>query len=458
MSHDEQNTQAALTRWLEQVGSAAALQAMAESHADRAVFVVDGDRRILLWSPGAEKLLGYRAADVVGENCHTANRCQQCNMGCGLSELGRVNLSLTLYSASGEPINILKTGRAFYDDKGEFIGGVEVLRPAPKIEPGKEESGATPLEGLQSFHEFEQFHGIYTRERQMIQIFQTVRNVAETDTTILVRGESGTGKELVARAIHQESHRAAGPFVPVNCAALTANLLESELFGHVRGAFTGAVNDRPGLFRQAHGGSLFLDEVGELPIELQAKLLRVIETREVVPVGGTHSKKVDVRLIAATHRSLRREVAAGRFREDLMFRLRVVPLFLPTLKQRPADIELLLWRFIEVLNQRGPRHIDRIVPTAMRALLDHHWPGNVRELRNVVEYAFAVGRSNELLVSELPPEFRENDVHAANPPIDDEQTSIRKALTAARGNIGKAAETLGISRATLWRKRKKYGL
>lgn len=295
---------------------------------------------------------------------------------------------------------------------------------------------------------------------RMHQAFQILRNVAETDAAVVVRGESGTGKELAARAVHAESHRSDGPFLAFNCAALSPALLESELFGHVRGAFTGAVRDRKGLFERAHGGTLFFDEVAELPLELQAKLLRVLQERSFVPVGGSALRRVDVRIVAATHTSLRAEVAAGRFREDLMYRLRVVPIFLPPLRERRVDIEILLRQFIEEHNHRGGRRIDRVSPEAMRALLDHGWRGNVRELINVVRYAFAVARGGELLLDELPPEFREGSPPRpqAPHPADQEAARLRAALIQADGHVGRAAASLGMSRPTFWRKRKKHNI
>jgi transcriptional regulator with PAS, ATPase and Fis domain len=299
----------------------------------------------------------------------------------------------------------------------------------------------------------------------MRDVFQIISNAAETEATVLVRGESGAGKELVAKAIHDLSARHSAPFLAINCAALSSNLLESELFGHVRGAFTGAIKDHSGLFQRAHGGTLFLDEVAELPLELQAKLLRVIQERNYIPVGGDRSIEVDVRLVAATHRSLREEVKSGRFREDLMYRLRVVPIFIPPLRERREDISLLIWHFIHQHNAANFRKIEKIEPEAMRVLLDYAWPGNIRELHNVVEYAFAVGRGTTLRLSELPPEFREPMPVAdkrikQSAPMSKEQkiAAIRQALEQSNGMVTPAAEILGVSRATFWRMRKLYGI
>jgi transcriptional regulator with PAS, ATPase and Fis domain len=274
-----------------------------------------------------------------------------------------------------------------------------------------------------------------------------------------LRGETGTGKELLAKALHSLSPRREGPFHAISCAALPASLLESELFGHVRGAFTGAVRDNPGHFRLASRGTLFLDEVAEMPLEVQAKLLRVLETHTIIPVGGQESIAIDVRIVAATHKALRAEVEAGRFRADLMYRLRVVPIFIPALRERPGDILLLAERFISEINQRAPRRIDQISSAAAAILSAHDWPGNVRELRNVIEYAFVIGETPTLVPADLPPEL--NGVRQSAPlhlSAAEEASVIRQALQKTSGHPGQAALLLGLSRVTLWRKMKRYGL
>jgi transcriptional regulator with PAS, ATPase and Fis domain len=293
----------------------------------------------------------------------------------------------------------------------------------------------------------------------MLEFFQLVERAARTDSAVLIRGESGTGKELVARALHGKSNRASGPFRALNCATLTPELLASELFGHVRGAFTGAVRDRQGLFAAADGGTIFLDEVAEMPLGLQAQLLRVVESKSFVPVGGTDPITVDVRVLSATNVALRLAVEDRRFREDLMYRIRVVPLFLPRLAERDGDVEALLWHFIEAGNQRGMRTIDGIDSQVLEALLDYSWPGNVRELQNVIDYAFAIGEGGTFTIDELTPELR------GEPPPDStrratggERHRIEQALAQAGGRKGKAAELLGMSRSTLWRKLREYRL
>ncbi|MCK8501533.1 sigma-54 interaction domain-containing protein [Myxococcus fulvus] len=307
----------------------------------------------------------------------------------------------------------------------------------------------------------EVFHGLWTQDPELRRVFRIVEKVARTESSVLVRGESGTGKEHIAHALHALSPRGKGPFRAINCAALPPSLLESELFGHVRGAFTGAVRDSPGHFRLAHGGSLFLDEVAELPLDLQAKMLRVLETRTVIPVGGRAPVPVDVRIIAATHRALRREVEAGRFRADLMYRLRVVPIFLPTLRERRGDILPLALRFLDELHQRGTRRVERIAPGARKLLESHGWPGNVRELRNVMEYAYVIGEGPVLREVDLPPEFSEAKaltrlpVATTGATLDEEQ--VRAALARAGGNRSEAARLLGVSRVTLWRRLRTLG-
>jgi transcriptional regulator with PAS, ATPase and Fis domain len=320
--------------------------------------------------------------------------------------------------------------------------------------------------------EGETFHGMFSADPGMSRLFRLIEKVARVESSVLVRGETGAGKELVARALHDCSPRARGQFRAINCAALPANLLESELFGHVRGAFTGALRDNPGHFRQASGGTLFLDEVAELPLDLQAKLLRVLESREVFPVGAAEPVPVDVRVLAATHRALRAEVAAGRFRADLLFRLRVVPLFLPPLRARAGDVRLLALRFVEELNARGGRRVERVTDGALARLERHDWPGNIRELRNVLEYAFAVGDGPLLTEADLPPEVGdpasdpERTASASNVPpalaapadAPPETTRILRALERAGENRERAARLLGISRATLWRRMRALGL
>lgn len=312
-----------------------------------------------------------------------------------------------------------------------------------------------------------ELEGFATMDPATKRVLEVVARVAAEDATVLVRGETGTGKELIARAIHARSPRAAGPFHAINCASLPATLLESELFGHVRGAFTGAVRDVRGHVELAHGGTLFLDEVAEMPLEVQAKLLRVLETRSVIPVGGRDPVSVSVRFVAATHRSLREEVAAGRFRADLMYRIRVIPIHLPPLRARTCDLPMLVARLLAEGDAGSRRTITHVSDEAMEALVRHPFPGNVRELRNVLAYARAVGEGSVLRAEDLPPELldpRASPERAtAHEAREDETLSpearrIARALERAGGHKGRAAEMLGVSRVTLWRHMRALGL
>jgi transcriptional regulator with PAS, ATPase and Fis domain len=310
------------------------------------------------------------------------------------------------------------------------------------------------------------FHGMWTRDPRMKTTFRIITKVAAEDATVLVRGETGSGKELVAAAIHRLSTRRDGPFIAINCAALPPNLLESELFGHARGAFTGAIKDTVGHVQLADRGTLFLDEVAELPLELQAKLLRVLETRTVLPVGARHPVPIDVRFVSATHRALLREVEEGRFRADLMYRLRVIPIRLPPLRERPGDATLIAGKIIDEMNAHGRRRIERISAAAEAAFERHAWPGNVRELRNVIAYAFAIGEGPVLELEDIPTEVaaiaRGEEVVVPRPPArshgDPEARRIQDALARTGGNRDRAAKLLGWSRATLWRRMRDHGL
>jgi DNA-binding NtrC family response regulator len=300
-------------------------------------------------------------------------------------------------------------------------------------------------------------------------MFDAIRKVAPTDATVLLLGETGTGKEVVARAIHDLSPRRCGPFVPVNCLSVAEGLLESELFGHVRGAFTGAVRDKPGLFEAADGGTLFLDEVGDTTPSLQQRLLRALQEREVLPVGDVKPKRVDVRVIAASNRDLQAELAAGRFREDLFYRLNVFRIELPPLWARRSDIPLLVEFALERIRQTRPDS-QRLScsPFAMRMLRAHSWPGNVRELFAVVESAAIRAGGERIEAQHLPRDVRDALKHVpvearevryrAEASKEDERAAIAAALAAAGGVRARAAEMLGMGRTTLWRKIRKYEL
>jgi len=313
------------------------------------------------------------------------------------------------------------------------------------------------------------FHGTVGTASAMQEIFTTIRQVAGSDYSVLVSGESGTGKELAARAIHAESRRSKGPFVPINCGALPENILESELFGHVRGAFTGAVRDKKGRFELANNGTLFLDEVGELTPAFQVKLLRVLQEQRFEMVGGERSINVDVRIVAATNRDLRQMVTKGDFREDLFYRLCVVPVTLPPLRNRLEDLPQLVEHFLGTIRKETGKELRQVSDDALRHLLRHRWPGNIRELINALQFAAVRSQGDEILPHHLPPEIRDlttgalpggRSVAAAAKPgprarrggrYKLDQESVEDALAKAGGNKVKAARILGVGRATLYR-------
>ncbi|MBW2094049.1 MAG: sigma-54-dependent Fis family transcriptional regulator [Deltaproteobacteria bacterium] len=304
---------------------------------------------------------------------------------------------------------------------------------------------------------------------QMVHLFETIAQVAPSEATVLITGESGTGKELIAGAIHFNSERKHGPFVKVNCAALTETLLESELFGHEKGAFTGAHRRKEGQFSLADRGSLFLDEVSEMPLSMQVKLLRVIQEREFTRVGGEDVIRVDVRIMAATNKDLAGEISAGRFREDLFYRLNVVALRMPPLRERKDDIPLLAQHFLKSFAEKNRKAIKGFTPQAMARLMSYDWPGNVRELMNAVERMVVLSRADYVDEPDLPPVILEHtgtpapgekplDLPADLPLEEVEKTSILKTLESAGGNKSEAARRLGITRRTLHKKLKKYGV
>jgi two-component system response regulator AtoC len=312
-----------------------------------------------------------------------------------------------------------------------------------------------------------QFESILGKSPQMVEIFRTITKIADFKTTVLVSGESGVGKELVARAIHERSSRKGGPFVAVNCGAIPENLLESELFGHKKGAFTDANSDRRGLFEEASGGTLLLDEIGELPLNLQVKLLRALQEDSIRRLGDTKDVKVDVRIITATHRDLAAEAKAGRFREDLYYRINVLPIAIPPLRARREDINLLIDHFLARNNARLGTHIRGLSQEARRLLLEYAWPGNVRELENTIERAMVLADADVLETSDLPERLRDAldpvQVQLATGELSIKKTSaaieeilIRRALTKTRGNRTRAAEVLEISHRALLYKIKDY--
>ncbi len=410
-----------------------------------AVLVVDRNLRVVSASPEAVRIFGVDpdpGSAAVALLC--GDRLER-PVAKALAEGRSITATVIRPLIDGRTQHLLVRASPLSDAR-TLHGHVLVLE---EVDPGA--TGDSP-ESLES---------LWTRSPLMKQVFRIVKRAAARDVSVLVRGETGTGKELVGQAIHRLSKRKSGPFLAVNCAALPPNLLESELFGHERGAFTGAVRAEPGLFRAADGGTVFLDEIGEMPLELQAKLLRVLETHTVTPVGSQRTVPVDVRIVAATHRSLRQQVEEGRFRDDLMYRLRVVPIRLPPLRERAGDVMLLASRFFDELNRTGGRQIASVAPEARVVLERYAWPGNVRELRNALEYAYVVGDGPVLVAGDLPEEVVHPEASEAlfsageTARGTDEERRIRAALAQANGHHGRAAASLGMSRVTLWRRLRK---
>ena len=365
------------------------------------------------------------------------------------------------------------TPRLFYrstapvqDDQGVSMGQTVVYRDVSKVV----ESEQMKAEVLRLRSELETtyaFAGMVGTGKRMQDVYRLMRRAAESDITVLIRGETGTGKELVAKSIHYNSARKTGPFIAVNCAALPETLIESELFGHERGAFTGATGRRIGQFERAHGGTLFLDEIGDMPAALSVKLLRVLQEREFQRLGGTNTIPLDIRVIAATHRDLEKAVEAGAFRGDLYYRLAAFPLVLPPLRMRREDIPLLAAHFLDKQARRLDKPIRGISPAALQRLLAYGWPGNVRELENAMERALLLETTDRVQVGNLPPQLlaptvsqrRSADAaQAVLPLVEVERQALVHALAASDRNLTKAARALQINRTTLYRKLKKYSL
>jgi len=307
------------------------------------------------------------------------------------------------------------------------------------------------------------YHGIMGQSALMQALFEMIENVAQTQAPVLINGESGTGKELVARAIHEAGPRRDKPFIKVNCASLNENLLESELFGHAKGAYTGADRVRIGRFEAAHGGTIFLDEIGDISLSTQVKLLRVLEEKEIERVGEQTPIKVDVRIVSATHRSLEEFIEEGTFREDLYFRINVFPLTCPALRQRSEDIPTIVQSFIHRNAVKSGKKILGLTPEAMEKLVRYHWPGNVRELRNTVEYAFVLCPSGGITIQHLPPKILEAELDCTPPPEvptpdSHEKRELIRVLRQTNGNQSAAARVLGVSRVTIWKRINKYGI
>jgi transcriptional regulator with PAS, ATPase and Fis domain len=360
----------------------------------------------------------------------------------------------------GSLVHVMKNASVLHDDLGQIIGAVETIADITELMEKDSQIEAFRRE-LQSEYTFQGMVGISTAMRRT---FDLIVNVAASDAPALIIGESGTGKELAARAIHQNSARREKPYVQVNCAALNESVLESELFGHVKGAFTGAYQNREGRFEAANGGDIFLDEIGDLPQSTQIKLLRVLEEKVIERVGDNRSIPVDVRIITATNRNLKQLVEAGTFRGDFYYRINVLPITLPPLRERSEDIPLIAEMFFRRIQLKSNKQIRGISPEAMQALIRYPWPGNVRELKSAFEYAFVTCMENRIEIQHLPPDViaavpqQQPSPAGELPPDERKKLELVQALQEAKGNKTVAARILGISRVTVWNRMHRYGL
>jgi len=430
-------------------------------HLAEGVFTINNRWRITSFNRRAQEITGYQSEEVLGRNCWDIFRSDLCKSNCPLKltmETGvvRMDQDVRIVDKGGRARSILVNTSVIKNKHGLVMGAVESFRPIAQLE-GSEESHA----GL-----VERPGRIVGQSPGLNRVLNMLPDVAASDATVLIEGESGTGKELIAKAIHAQSPRSGGPFVAVNCSALAETLLESELFGHVKAAFTGALNNKVGRFELAKGGTLFLDEVGEIKPEIQIKLLRVLEERVFERVGGTRPIRMDSRIIAATNKSLAHEVGRGRFREDLYYRLRTVPISIPPLRDRVGDISLLIDFFVNQLNRRYGKSVRGVDPKVLRLFRQYPWPGNVRELEHALEHAFVFVKGPIITVSHIPDlqppqEFQEVGPSGGNGPPsewEDEKITLQRTLEKVRGRRDAAAHLLGISRSTLWRKMKTHGL
>jgi len=424
------------------------------------VFTVDSNRIITSFNPAAEKITGIPATKAVGKKCYDvfhSDVCERCLLEKTFKTgIETVDRPVHIINSQGEEIPISISTAVLRDDDGRVLGAVETFRDLSAIENLRKE--------LNKKYSFED---IISKSPNIIKLFTILPDIAESESTVLIQGPSGTGKELFARAIHNISPRKNSNYVIINCGTLPVQLFESELFGYIKGAFTDAKQDKAGKIALAEDGTVFFDEIGDLPLSTQVKLLRLLQQREYEPVGSTAPIKANIRIVAATNQDLKKLVAQGKFRDDLYFRLAVVKFDLPPLKSRREDIPYLVDHFIKKFNTRRGKNIVSVSPAVMNILMRYDFPGNIRELENIIEYGFVVCRGNIIQEQHLPgevsaiasAEFAEST--SASTPITetiDEESRIRQALIKNNGHLAKASRELGIHRTTLWRRLKRYNL
>ena len=421
------------------------------------VFTVDLDWRISSFNRAAEEIIGISRREALGHKCADVFHANICEKECALKRTfasGKpiVNATAHIITNCGRQIPIRISTAVLRDKKGKIIGGVETFQDIRQLEELRKE--------LYRRHTFEDIVG---RSPVMMKLFDILPQIAESASTVLIEGASGTGKELFAKAIHHLSPRRKRKFIAINCAALPDSLLESELFGYKAGAFTDAKKDKPGRFLLANQGTIFLDEIGDISPALQVRLLRVLQERIIEPLGGVEPISINVRVIAATNKNLQKLVKAGQFREDLYYRIRVIHLELPELKERRQDIPLLIEHLIAKFNHLQSKNIELVAPEAMHQLISHNYPGNIRELENIIEQAFVLCRGNIIEVEHLPLELRPeiNSNSDSFPPMSlqsMEKRLVIETLQRCHGNRVKTARELRINPSTLYRKMKAFSI
>lgn len=418
------------------------------------LFTVDKNFRINYFNRAAEKITGIKREEAIGRFCKYIFKSQLCFKNCPITQVlesgkNLYDVECEIKSETGALVPIKLNAAILRNPEGEPEGGVISFRDLSDLELIKKK-----------LTERSNFFGIVGHSKAMKEIFQLIEEISDSDATVLLQGESGTGKEMIANAIQETSLRKDKPFIKINCSVFSDQLLASELFGHVKGAFTGAIKDRPGRFEVANQGTLFLDEVAEMPLPMQLKLLRVLQEGTFERVGESVTRRVDVRVIAATNKDLKKALKEGTFREDLYYRLNVIPIEVPPLRSRPEDIPHLVKHFISKFFILYKKDIQDIEDEALDLILRYDWPGNIRELENAIEYAFARTRDkNAIEHCKLPPTIRQNvscyDSQPTQSSPDTEDAELVKLLEQYRWNKTRVAQELGIGRSTLWRKLKK---
>lgn len=432
------------------------------------VMIVDTFGNIVFANRAMEAITGYTREELIGQKCSILN-CNLFNLArerggdqwCVLLKTGNLDLRrCTVMRKDGSTVPVLKNASRLQDSSGCVIGGVEVITDITEIVRKDEQID----EFRRQLRSEDSFHGIIGASPAMLGVYKVIENAARSDAPVLILGESGTGKELVARAIHRLGDRNKEPLVSVNCAALTESLLENELFGHIKGAYTGAYKSQPGRFELAQGGDIFLDEIGDLPPSMQVKLLRVLEEKVFERVGDAKPIPSDVRIITATNRNLVNLLEKGIFRKDFYFRINVIPINLPPLRERAGDIPLLVDHFFSKLRLKTGKLIKGIANSTMEIMMHYSWPGNVRELKSVFDYIFATCDEQNIQPLHLPPDvLRPENGSNGTKTINLSREELKRkqlidALGQAKGNKSKAADILGISRVTVWNRMKRYGL